>query len=182
VEISALTNTQLEEGESLAVTLVDDQGHEQELELLPVGGGNYAAQLDQVSQGVYLLSARRLREGKAVGQALGGFAVPYPPEFQIQRHSGGDLLETLAERTGGRVLTGPEDVHTTRQISTRLIDITWWLLLAAIIVWPVDIALRRLGGLPPRRKKPQPPTAQRHKDQETDETMDRLLSAKRRKH
>lgn len=182
VEISALANRQLEEGESLTVTLVDAQGGQRVLDLLPSGGGSYRAGVDQISQGVYLLSAVRTKDGEVISQSLGGFAVPYPPEFLIQRYSGRELLESLANATGGRVLTSPEEVFAAGTAPPRrLTDITWWLVLAAIIVWPVDIALRRLGGLPVRKKtqaKTQPVPADTGK---ADETMERLLAAKRRK-
>lgn len=179
--ISALASRQLEEGESLEVTLVDGEGQQQVLELLPSGGGEYTAKLDQISQGVYLLSAARRQEGKVVGQALGGFAVPYPPEFQIHRYSGRELLEALADNTGGGVLTSPEDVFSADFTPARkLTDVTWWLLMAALLLWPVDIAVRRMGGLPPRRK----PRVKKAADGETaksDPTMERLLAAKRKK-
>lgn len=182
VEISALTSP-LEEGESLVVTLVDAQGKEEALELLPAGGGMYTANLDQVGQGVYLLSATRQREGAVVSQALGGFAVPYPPEFRIQRYSGRGLLEQIAAASGGRILSQPQEVFSAQTPPPRkLTDITWWLVLTAIIIWPADIALRRLGGLPPRKKKqPGQTRAANREEAEPDETMERLLAAKRRK-
>ncbi len=181
VEISALTSS-LEEGESLAVTLVDAQGSEVVLELLPAGGGMYTAHLDQIGQGVYLLSATRTRDGAVVSQALGGFAVPYPPEFRIQRYSGRGLLEQIAAAGGGRILSQPQEVFSAQTPPPRkLTDITWWLVLAAIIIWPVDIALRRMGGLPTRKKRPGKAKVVKREEAEPDETMERLLSAKRRK-
>src|SRR5690606_23946013 len=182
VEISALTSP-LEEGESLAVTLVDARGNERELELLPAGRGMYTASLEQAGQGVYLLSATRRRDGVVVAQALGGFAVPYPPEFQIQRYSGRGLLEQIAAQTGGRVLSEPQEVFNVKAAPPRKsTDITWWLALAAIVLWPADIALRRFGGLPGRGRRrgkvrPAPPA----EEEKADEVMERLLAAKRKK-
>lgn len=184
VEISALTNRQLEEGESMSVTMLDAQGNHEDLELLPAGGGSYSAKLDQVGQGVYLLSATRTdQDGQVLSQTLGGFAVPYPPEYQIQRYSGRELLETLAEKTGGRVLTAPEEVFAAESApARRLTEITWWLLLLALVFWPVDIAIRRLGGLP-KRKRPgeKAQAADEEAEENSDQTMERLLAAKRRR-
>ncbi len=181
-EVSALLGSPLEEGEQLTATLVDAEGQTKVMELLPTGGGRYGAGLEQIAQGVYLVSVTRLNEGKVVSHAQGGFAVPYPAEFSIQNYSGEELLKALAEKTGGRVLTDPAEVFATaKDPSRRLTDITWWLLLVAVLAWPVDIALRRLGGLPrPKVKKsaprPKPPT-----EEPKDETMERLLAAKRRR-
>jgi Mg-chelatase subunit ChlD len=181
-EISALLGTPLEEGEQLAVTLVDAEGKTQVLELLPAGGGRYAAGLEHIAQGVYLISASRLKEGKVSSHAQGGFAVPYPAEFGINNYSGEDLLKALAESTGGRVLTKPAEVFSIgKAVSRRLTDITWWLLLAAIILWPADIALRRLGGLPPPKAKKAAKTPRKTQEEPRDETMERLLAAKRRR-
>ena len=182
VEISALLDTPLEEGEKLAVTLVDTAGKTQELELLPAGGGRYAAGLEHIAQGVYLISASRLKEGKVISHANGGFAVPYPAEFGIQNYSGTTLLTALAEKTGGRVLTKPAEVFDVEKaVSRRLTDITWWLLLSAIILWPADIALRRLGGLPRPKAKKAARVPKRTQEESKDETMERLLAAKRRR-
>lgn len=182
VEISALTSRMLEEGERLEVTLVGPEGSQQVLELLPAGRGMYTAKVDQVSQGVYLISAKRQRGTEVTSQAIGGLAVPYPPEFQIQRYSGEGLLKALAEATLGRVLVSPEEVFSGESVANqRMTDITWYLLLAGILVWPIDIAIRRLGGLPQRKAKQakvSPPEAET-KDQ-SDQTMERLLAAKRR--
>lgn len=181
VEISALSSP-LEEGESLAVTLVDAQGNEEVLQLLPAGGGMYTSHLDQVGQGVYLLSATRTRDGAVVSQAVGGFAVPYPPEFQIWRYSGRALLESLAANSGGRVLSEPQEVFAAPTPPPRkMTDITWWLVLAAIVIWPVDIAMRRLGGLPLRKKRSKSTPSIGEKQEKGDETMERLLAAKRKR-
>lgn len=182
VEISALVNHQLEEGESLSVTLLDSEGNQEVLELLPSGGGAYGTKLDQISQGVYLLSATRTRDGQVLSQALAGFAVPYPPEFQIKRYSGRELLEKLAEKTGGRVLTRPEEVFAAERAPVRrLTDVTWWLLLTALVIWPADIALRRMGGLPVRKKRPGKIQTTEKDQEQPDGTMERLLAAKKRK-
>ena len=151
VEISALTSP-LEEGESLAVTLVDARGNERELELLPAGRGIHR-QPGAGRPGVYssappgagtaLSSPRPWRLRRAA-----------PPEFQIQRYSGRGLLEQIAAQTGGRVLSEPQEVFNVKAAPPRKsTDITWWLALAAIVLWPADIALRRFGGLPGRGRR-----------------------------
>ena len=183
IEISALLTTPLDEGEQLTATLVDAQGEINTLELLPVGYGRYQGSLEQIPQGVYLLSASRLAEGKIISHAQGGFAIPYPAEYSIHDFSGETLLTALAEKTGGRVLASPEEVFSLERVSKRqLTDITWWLLLVSVLVWPADIAIRRLGGLPrfpalKKRRKCKPTET----EEEADAVLERLLAAKDRR-
>ena len=180
VEIVALLSTPLEEGEQLLATLVDKEGKTRELQLLPLGGGRYGDSIEHLGQGVYLLSATR-SGGQGVSYATGGFAIPYPAEYKIANYSGDELLTALAKNTGGRVLSKPEDVFALEVPSSRLqVDITWWLVLVALVFWPIDIALRRLGG-PRRPSKKEKAVTPEPTEEIKDETMERLLAAKSRR-
>lgn len=78
-------------------------------------------------------------------QALGGFAVPYSPEY-LRFRSDPILLKSIAERTGGRVL-GPGETNlfqpprTVRESTRPIFD--WFLLTLAILV-PLDVGIRRV--------------------------------------
>ena len=78
-------------------------------------------------------------------QALGGFAVPYSPEY-LRFRSDPILLKEIAERTGGRVLTaGDTDLYhpprTVRESTRAVFD---WFLLALAILVPLDVGVRRI--------------------------------------
>ena len=78
-------------------------------------------------------------------QALGGFAVPYSPEY-LRFRSDPILLKNIAERTGGRVL-GPNESNlfqrprTIRESTRPVFD---WFLLALAILVPLDVGIRRV--------------------------------------
>lgn len=180
VEITALLSAPLEEGEQLLATLVDGEGKTRELQLLPLGSGRYGGTIEHLSQGVYLLSATRSGGGE-VSYATGGFAIPYPAEYRVANYSGKDLLLALAKKTGGRVLSKPGEVFALAAAASRSqVDITWWLVLLALMFWPIDIVLRRLGGprLPARKTKE---AVQEPAPEDKDETLERLLAAKDRR-
>ncbi len=78
-------------------------------------------------------------------QAVGGFGVPYSAEY-LSFRSNPLTLGQIAERTGGRVLTGKEadlfhPVRTPRESSRPIFD--WFLMLLSILL-PLDVGVRRI--------------------------------------
>ncbi len=78
-------------------------------------------------------------------QASAGFAVPYSPEY-LRFRSDPMMLKTIADRTGGRVLTASNTdifprTRTARESSRPVFD---WFLLALAILVPFDVAIRRV--------------------------------------
>ncbi|MEO8351810.1 MAG: hypothetical protein ABI680_08760, partial [Chthoniobacteraceae bacterium] len=78
-------------------------------------------------------------------QAVGGFAVPYSPEY-LKFRSDPILLKQIAERTGGRVLNSSDvelfhPPRTVRESSRPVFD---WFLLALCLFIPFDVGLRRI--------------------------------------
>ena len=181
-EITALIGEPLAEGEKLIVTVADEEYEQQELELKPVGGGRYRATVPEVRQGIYLVNASR--QGEAVlDQVVSGFAVPYPAEFRIpSSEAGADLLQAVSTDTAGRILSHTNEVfRRPPEPVRRFVEIDTWLLLVAVLLWPLDIAVRRFGAIPTlpfnRRKTVSHPI----ETSAIDDTMERLLSAKKRK-
>lgn len=185
VEISALFGEPLVEGERLVVSVTGEDYGETELEMQPVGGERYSARLEQVNEGVYLLGARREGGGGTVtGQAVSGFAVPYPAEYRIAAtEAGRDLLETLSADTGGRVLRQPREAFRPPVDPVRRsTEISGGLILAAILLWPLDIAVRRFGMAPqvPAAFKPRSRrTRSKAEKPPPKSTVERLLEAKK---
>jgi len=79
--------------------------------------------------------------------AFGGFIVPYSPEY-LRFRSNRQTLQEVADRTGGRVLSGDptkDDIYrhgrAPKRSSKPIFD---WLLIALAILVPIDVALRRI--------------------------------------
>ncbi len=79
--------------------------------------------------------------------AFGGFIVPYSPEY-LRFRSNRQTLQEVADRTGGRVLSGDpvkDDIfrhgRAPKRSSKPIFD---WLLIALAILVPIDVALRRI--------------------------------------
>jgi hypothetical protein len=131
-------------GASVTVNAVTPDLEEKELVLSTTGNGRFEGDLPTEQVGSYLLRVTE-REGGVIKHAnTTGLAVPYSPEY---RDLGTDLasLTAIARAGGGTVLTDAAmafkvpvpKVQAARPLSELL-------LVLAILLFPIDIALRRL--------------------------------------
>lgn len=125
-------------------TIVDPDLGTREIELKATAPGQYEARFPARSPGAYLISLRQERPGKGQVQVGTGLVVPYSPEYR-QMASGQPLLENLARQTGGEVITDPAQAFA-RNLAPVFgqVEMWPWLLALAAIIWPTDIAARRI--------------------------------------
>jgi hypothetical protein len=125
-------------------TLVGPDLQKQDVTLEQVGAGRYAAQVVLSQPGTYLVRLGISEGGTALGQQTLGLVVPYSPEYRV---SGTDLakLTALAHLTGGGELSEPEAafVHNLPTIDQAR-EVWAPLLLMAALLFPLDVALRRV--------------------------------------
>lgn len=108
--------------------------------LTQVGPGQYEATVRADQPGTYLVQLGVQNKG----QMTLGMVVPYSPEYRAGGTNRG-LLDELARLTGGGPLAEPVQVflhNLPAQSSAR--EIWRGLLLAAAILFPIDVALRRV--------------------------------------
>lgn len=124
----------------LDVAVVNERGEEIEITSEPIAPGKSRVTLDTEPGLVFF---RVSNESNSVYQA--GLSVPYSEEYKLQEPNIG-LLKQIADRTGGEVLTEPQDAFRdlTYESAERQ-SIQQWLLLAAILLFFIDITLRRFG-------------------------------------
>ncbi len=127
------------------VTIVPPEGQARELQLPQTAPGTYALSTVVSEPGVYEARFAQYENGQPVREETLGFTIQGNAE---QRSVGTNraLLERLAGLTGGRELTEPaqafERSNTARGERT---DPFWfWFALAALLLLPLDIAVRRL--------------------------------------
>ncbi|WP_036720530.1 VWA domain-containing protein, partial [Paenibacillus sp. JCM 10914] len=131
----------------LNAVIGDDEAGEQTVELIQEAPGRYTGLVHVSKPGAFLMSLEDASGEDAVQAAPGtGFVVPYSPEYRLTSASGGeDALKRLAEATGGRVLSwdNPAEVFDRQATSrTQLHDWSYPLLVAALLLWVADIAVR----------------------------------------
>lgn len=131
-------------GLEVSARLIDPELNTRELPLRQVGAGQYEV-LEPLSQpGTYLVQIQANEGIVPVGQLTAGLAVPYSPEYRAEGTNLG-LLEALARATGGSAISDPLQafLHNLEAIAAAR-EIWRPLLLAAALLFPLDVALRRL--------------------------------------
>ena len=128
-----------------AVTIVDPELDQQVVQLEQVAPGVYEAPLGTLKAGAYGLRVLQKRAGVAdLGRTL-GLVAPTPAEYR-QLGVNEALLTTLRAATGGRSIMAPEEVWTHDLRSTAFATDLWPLLLVlALLLFPVDVGLRRVS-------------------------------------
>jgi hypothetical protein len=104
--------------------------------------------------GVYQLSVNQTRADGTNETATIGFVAPYPAEYGLPDEKAGEpLLRQIAAATGGRTFSREEsllpDGSSSENTDTlqKPLELWPWLLLAALILWPIEIVWRRWGRL-----------------------------------
>jgi Mg-chelatase subunit ChlD len=130
----------------VAGQLLDPENSAAALRFVQVGPGRYRATATTTTPGVYLAQvAAADRQGQPIGSATSGLVVSYSPEYGEQRANPA-LLRDLAAITGGRVEPSPEAVFaSSTQPVGAVQEIALPLLWLALLLWPLDVAVRRLS-------------------------------------
>ena len=136
------------DGLQLSSALLNPAGDSRRVPLQQTAPGRYEASFEPQNEGAYFLTVSgeaQLAEGATSLTDLNGWVMSYSPEYIPRPHDERALAE-IAEITGGRNLAErPADVFAhdlgERQAAT---DIWERLVLLALLLLPLDIAIRRL--------------------------------------
>jgi uncharacterized membrane protein len=124
--------------------VVDPRGAQQHLSMPQVAPGRYEATVPVQAEGVYTLTATQTDPAVGPVSQSGGFVVPYSPEYGM---AGTDrpFLESLAARTGGKLVSDPGDAFVHSLPSVGAPRPLWpWLMLAMAILLVADVGVRRV--------------------------------------
>ncbi len=130
---------------NLQTVVVSPKGERQTVRLEQTGPGHYEAKFPTKEVGAYLMNLMDLKDGELRGSQILGASVNYSPEFSASEPNL-NLLRRLAESGGGKVLEPEIDnpfLHN-RLKTFQPRDLWEWLLKFAIILFPLDVAVRRI--------------------------------------
>jgi uncharacterized membrane protein len=127
---------------NLQLLVVSPKGERQILQLEQTGPGHYDATFPTKEVGAYLMNLTDRGTGQS--QAL-GLSVNYSPEYDDSGPNT-SLLRRLAEMGGGKVLDPETDnpFSHDRLETFQPLDLRDWLLKLAILLFPLDVAVRRI--------------------------------------
>ncbi|HXI80065.1 MAG TPA: VWA domain-containing protein [Verrucomicrobiae bacterium] len=130
---------------STAVAITNPDLTSKAVGLSQVAPGVYEAPLGEIDPGAYVIRVSQTRPGSAaLGRTL-GLVAPTPAEYRVLGTNDA-FLATLRAATAGRAIDTPEEPWrhdlTTNASST---DLWPMLLILALLLWPLDIALRRVS-------------------------------------
>jgi hypothetical protein len=132
---------------NLQTVVVSPKGERQTVRLEQAGPGRYEAHFPTREVGSYLLNLMEFKEGKLAGSQAVGASVNYSPEFNATAPNV-NLLKRLAESGGGKLLD-PLDVADNpflhdRKRTFQPRDFWEWLLQFAVVLFTVDVGVRRI--------------------------------------
>ncbi len=128
-----------------SVALIAPDLSEPIVNLSQVAPGVYEAPVANLQSGAYAVRVTQTKPGESpLGRTL-GLVAPTAAEYRLLG-ANEPLLAAIRSATGGTALESPAAawVHDLRSTS-RFTDLWPWLLVLALLLWPLDIALRRVS-------------------------------------
>lgn len=181
-----LTTEAGQEDLDVTATLIATDGSRQEVPLTQVGPNAYQGRVESPAPGTYLVQIAGAQGERILVQETAGLVVPYSSEYRGAQANIA-LLNELASLSGGAHIAASAAADAFKPTDgevTRAQEIGLPLLLLALLLLPLDIAMRRLllhrgdfaaaGSWATRRMRPVAVPAP------ADPTLDRLAGAKRR--
>jgi uncharacterized membrane protein len=127
-----------------SVVMVDPALEQRRLDLAQVAPGVYEALVGELTAGAYALRVTQTLAGAAaVGRTL-GLVAPTPAEYRLLG-TNEPLLAAIRDATGGRPVATPGDVWL-HDLGASAGETPLWplLLVLALLLWPLDVFLRRV--------------------------------------
>lgn len=119
-------------------------------DLIAVAPGRWQGRISTPTVGTYLLHTVLRKDRQTLAQSDSAASVSYSPEYlELGRDEG--LLQQVAKSGSGIVLARPAEAWALKLPSIPISsDVFWLMVLLAAVLWPLDIAVRRIT-LSPRQ-------------------------------
>jgi hypothetical protein len=125
----------------LASRVIAPDGSAQDVTLRQTAPGRYEADFPAPLEGAYLVNV--VSPGEGGGNRVTGAVRGYSPEFEV-RETDRDLLERVAAAGGGALAGDDVRLFADRGWASQPRDVWHWLALAALLLLPLDVGVRRV--------------------------------------
>jgi uncharacterized membrane protein len=131
-------------GGTLSVGVVNPDLSSNSQSLVAVGPGRWQGHVSGSDVGTYLVHAALQQNGSVVASSDAAVALPYSPEY-LDLGRDDALLRQVAKEGSGVVLASAGVAWRQAVLPVPIsTEIFWFLLLLCVLLWPLDIAVRRL--------------------------------------
>ena len=131
----------------LQAAIVDPKGERELVQLKQTAPGRYEAGFETSQSGSYLVHLRELQNGEVRASQVIGANLDHSPEFTDSRPNLA-RLERIAEIGGGKMLSRDFDADNPfehdRRKTFQPVDLWEWLLKFAVLMFPIDVGVRRI--------------------------------------
>jgi uncharacterized membrane protein len=130
---------------STRVALVGPDFEPVDVALPQVAPGVYETPVVDVESGAYAVRVTQTKPGsQPLGRTL-GLVAPTAAEYRLLG-ANEPLLAAIRSATGGRALAAPQEAwRRDLSLTSQFTELWPWLLVLALLLWPLDIALRRVS-------------------------------------
>ncbi|MBO7402833.1 MAG: VWA domain-containing protein [Lachnospiraceae bacterium] len=146
-------------GSRVVATVIDDLGNAKELTLDPVTPGTYRTQFEMSERGVYSINVKQYDNDEITASINTAAIMQYSLEYRFNDISAA-LPEFLKMTGGNSILTAAEVFNEDLDLVKKQRDLSTALLIAAVVMFMIDIAVRRFRFDPAaffaRKPKPVP--------------------------
>jgi hypothetical protein len=129
--------------------IFDPSGNEKDVALSQVAPGRYQGMFPTSQEGTYIVQVTQRNDQQQVVAAQSkGFVMPYSPEYDVLS-TNVNLMDQLAQATGGHDLTDPSQAFTHDLAAAGGAQTIWeYLAAAGLLLFLLDVASRRLRIAP----------------------------------
>lgn len=126
--------------------VIDPAGKENKVDLKVIQPGIYEGNFSVSTPGIYIINTRHKDGGQTTITSESALAVSYSSEYDLRQSGSKEILHRIVNQTGGKIFDNPEDVFKENLKPVWAQTEIWpWLLPIALLLFILDIAIRRLN-------------------------------------
>lgn len=145
-QIRVTLGDKLKENLESEAIVIDPEGKQNKVDLKITQPGKYEGTFDVTNPGVYIINTQHSKDDRIVNTSETGLAVSYSSEYDLRQSGSIEFLKKIVAQTGGKILENPEDVFKDELKPVWAQTEIWpWLLSLGLLLFVLDIAIRRLN-------------------------------------